>query len=382
MSRRTSYRQMRILQIITTLGVGGAETMLRNVALTLDRQRFEQRVVTLRSLDTIGAQLSAAGIPVMALDIRKQAPFPWRIRRVTRLVREWRPDIIHAWMYHANLVGHWVVGASRPRPTLITSIRGALNAPSSQRLTLRVVRQVDARLSSRAAAVLFNSRTSAQQHQQIGYPADRTIVIPNGFDTQKFAPDPAARTTLRSEIGLGDDLAIGMVARFEPVKGHRLLLEAAARVVRMHPRCRFVLAGRNCDAANRDLAAWLRELQLEGSVILLGQRPDVPALMNAFDIVVCPSLSESFPNAVGEAMSSAVPCVVTDVGDCGFLVGDTGRVARPADAASLAAGIVELAGLDAGARSALGQRARERIRAEFALDAVIARYGQLYAERA
>jgi glycosyltransferase involved in cell wall biosynthesis len=226
--------------------------------------------------------------------------------------------------------------------------------------------------------LLFNSRVSAEQHQAIGYDRPKTTIIPNGFDTARFAPNASARASLRSFLGAGDVPLIGLVARYEPVKGHLLFLRAVAQAIAQGRHCRAVLVGRHCDIENAELMRVIAALGIDGAVTLLGERRDVPELLSAFDIAVCPSLSESFPNAIGEAMACGLPCVVTDVGDCAHLVGETGLVSPSADPAAFAARLVEILDLDPESRSRLGAKARERIETHFSLRAVIGRYGDLY----
>lgn len=369
---------MRILHVITTLSIGGAEVMLRNVVLGLPGT-FEHRVVSLSSHEPIGRQLEEAGVEVLSIGAKNSLRLPALAARARRLVERWRPDVVHCWMYHANVFGRVLLGA-RPggRPIFIASVRGALGAPKAQRRMLRVVRWIDARTSRIADALLFNSRISASQHQAAGYRMDRSIVIPNGFDTALFAPDYAARERARAALGVGNDVVVGMVARFSPVKGHEVLLKAVALLRERSVPLRVVLAGRGCDHANRELRDLILRLGIDSSVVLLGERNDIPYLLNAFDIVACPSLSESFPNAVGEAMACAVPCVVTNVGDCGYLVGDTGRVARSGDPADLAEKLAELVQAGTSGRRLLGERARARILEHFSMSVVLDKFASMY----
>ena len=166
--------------------------------------------------------------------------------------------------------------------------------------------------------------------------------------------------------------------RFHVLKGQRHFIDAAAIVSRRHADAHFVLAGRGCDSANGELAQWIEERGLTGRVHLLGERTDIRAIDSALDVGVCASISESFPNSIGEAMACGTPCVVTDVGDCNVLVGDTGVVVPPADSAALAEGIARLLAEPAEVRRALGGGAMNRVRDEFDMTAVAPRFARLY----
>ena len=353
--------------------------MLRNLVASLDRQRFDTLVVSLTTRSPIGDELSALGIPVEVLGGSGGVLSLRQIVRLAKIAAAWRPDVIHAWMYHSNLAAFALsLSPTLRRPALITSVRGALNAPDQQKLPLRVVRRLDALLSRRADAIVFNSAISAGQHVALGYDGRRVNIIPNGFDTTLYLPSPDARERIRKSWVFDQEPIVGIIGRFDPLKGHRRFLEAAALVTRDRPDCRFVLAGRGCDDSNSVLTGWIAELGLRDRALLLGEQRDVASLDCALDAIVCASLSESFPNSIGEAMCCGVPAIVTDVGDCAALVGDTGIVVPPRDAPAIADGILRVIRLDASARTNLGARARARMVEKYALPLIATRYAALY----
>jgi glycosyltransferase involved in cell wall biosynthesis len=239
--------------------------------------------------------------------------------------------------------------------------------------------RVMAKLSGLPHTVLFNSRTSARQHEQAGYRPRRLRVIPNGFDLELFRPGEHFRESLRAELGLAPDAElVGLVARCHPVKDHASFLEAAARLVAAGSGAHFLLAGQETDG--RQVAARVEELGLGGRVHALGERHDVARLTAALDVATCCSLAESFPNSVGEAMACAVPCVVTDVGDAAWMVGASGLVAPVRAPAALATAWRTLLALTPEARRRLGVQARERVKTEFSMNQVAKQYEDLYRE--
>jgi glycosyltransferase involved in cell wall biosynthesis len=214
----------------------------------------------------------------------------------------------------------------------------------------------------------------------LGYRAEKRVIIPNGFDCQVLCPDETARKAVRTELGVTEDeILIGLVARYHPMKDHAGFLRAAALVALEHPHARFVLAGTGISAQQTELAAALKQNELQGRVILLGERSDIPRLNNAFDIACSASAwGEGFSNSIGEAMACGVPCGVTDVGDSAYIVGDTGLVAPPRDPQALAKAIVRLIGMERTGRQQLGAKARNRIETQFSLPAIVQRYEELY----
>ena len=197
------------------------------------------------------------------------------------------------------------------------------------------------RLSRLPDAVVVNSKAGRRWHEGLGYRPRRWEFVPNGFDTVEFRPDASARTGLRAELGLDSNaILVGLVARYDRMKGHEDFLRAAARLHEEHDKVHFVLAGRGVEAGNTALAAIASALGLDGAVHFLGERADVRRVTAALDIAVSASrFGEGFSKAIGEAMACGVPCVVTDVGDAAVLVGETGRVVPPRQPASPGPGL-------------------------------------------
>ena len=170
---------------------------------------------------------------------------------------------------------------------------------------------------------------------------------------------------------------IGLVARFDPVKGHETFVRAAALLAAVRPQVHFVMLGQGCEESNGSLAQILR-YRGAATCHTLGEREDVAEVTAAFDIATCSSNSEAFPNTVGEAMACGVPCVVTDVGDCAEIVRGTGRVVPAGDAHAMAESWRELIDMDRVKRCLLGKKARRRIADEFSLDRAVTCYETLY----
>jgi glycosyltransferase involved in cell wall biosynthesis len=215
-------------------------------------------------------------------------------------------------------------------------------------------------------------------HERLGYTPATWSVIPNGFDVETFRPRDAARPEIRRELGVESSAPlVGLLARFHPMKDHPTFLQAAAKVASTCPDVRFVAAGRGVDSSPA-LADLVARLGLRDRVFLLPERRDAPRFLASLDVAVSASYSEAFPNVVGEAMASGVPCVVTDVGDARLLVGETGSVVPPRDPLALADELKRLLNLDLASRQSLGLRSRRRIVDEFSLPRAAEKYQQLY----
>jgi glycosyltransferase involved in cell wall biosynthesis len=174
-----------------------------------------------------------------------------------------------------------------------------------------------------------------------------------------------------------------MVARFDPQKNFAGFLAAAAAVRRRRRDVHFVLAGAGVNSKNETLVHLVERNQLGAAISLLGPRSDVPRLMAALDVCVLSSIyGEAFPNVLGEAMASGVPCVTTDVGDSAEIVGETGVVVAPGDDDALATGILRILSLSAEQWSVLGESARTRVKSVFSIDATASCFEREFAEAA
>jgi glycosyltransferase involved in cell wall biosynthesis len=368
---------IRIAHIITTVSTGGAETMLCKLLAATDRGRFSPEVFSLAEVGATGMRITRdLGIPVFSL---KPTPGRTSVSAAVRLLaqlRRSRPHIVQTWMYHANLMGG-IAGRALGKPVIWNIRRGSL--AHLKRRTLWVSRACSAVSSVLPARIVCCSSDSLERHAAVGYARASMTVIPNGFDLLQFRPDPTLRQSLRGELGIGPETPlIGLVARFDPAKDHETFLRSAALIHAECPGARFLLCGKDIDSGNWQLSKWIETLGLMDGCFRLGVRDDVPRILAGLDVLVSSSACEGFPNVLGEAMACGVPCVATDVGDSGMVVGNTGRLAPPGDASALAVGCIDLIDMGAHGRAELGAAARLRIETHFSMAAVAAQYQDLY----
>jgi len=371
-------RNLRVAHVITGLGRGGAEAMLRKLLGALPASSgFDHAVV---SLTTVGAADALdQEIDHTSLGLRRGSPNLLAVPRLRRYLNTWAPDVVQGWMYHGNVAAR--LAAPRGVP-IVFNIRHTLNRLSDEKASLRAVIRLGALLArGPVARVLYCSEAGRRQHEAMGYPPDRSVYIPNGFDCERFQPVPeATRIAIRErELGLPDDaFLIIHIGRHHPVKNHEGLIASFAQLARRHPRAHLLLIGAGVTPDQPSLARSVASHGVEHRVRLLGQRDDVPRLLPACDLMVLASSSEAFPNVLGEAMACGVPCVTTDVGDAAALVGEVGRVVAPGDGAALAAAMAAMMECPVHDMQLLKRAARARVVAEYSLPAVAARYADLY----
>ena len=378
-STRTLNGRVRVMYVISDLSVGGAEMMLYKLLAETDRSRFEPVVVSLLGGGALRARVEALGVKVYTVGVRPKFPTPLDLWRLVRLTRRLRPDLVVGWMYHSSLAVQLAGLFSSTKAALLWSVHYSVSSLAEEkRLTAAVIRAC-ALLSRLPRRIIYVSRDGRAKHGPLGFSTENGCVIPNGVDTETFKPSTEARESVRSELGLPSDaLLVGTVGRFHPMKDHANFLRAAALLSEKHAEAHFVLVGRGVDGENAELRGLIQKLGLEGRTHLLGERHDVPRLTAALDLFSLSSYCESFPNVIGEAMACAVPCVVTDVGDAAWIVGDTGRVVPARDSRSLAREWADVIALGAEGRAALGRAALARACELFPVGAVVRRYETLY----
>lgn len=351
------------LFLVTALGSGGAEMMLTQLLTHLDPKRFAPQVISLIDGGKHEEALRAAGVPVHSLGMVAGKPSLKSLLKLRTLVRQIQPDLLVGWMYHGNLAATLASWIGHRAPVL-WNVRQSLYSLALEKRGSAMVIKLLARLGFNPRSILYNSAVSARQHEAIGYPAAKTMLIPNGFDTTKFMPDDAARASVRAELGLPSDaLLIGRFGRHSAMKDYPTFIEA----MKLLPHAHAIVAGTGTT-----------ELPASPRVHFLGERMDLPRLTAALDIACSSSaFGEGFPNVVAEAMCCGVPCVVTDVGDSAWLLNNAGKVVASGDPAALAAALNAIIAMPLQERAALGLAGRQRILEHFALPAVVRQFESL-----
>jgi glycosyltransferase involved in cell wall biosynthesis len=360
-----------VVHIITALGSGGAERVLYLLASRGTKARDVRQVVISLSNDGVyGAQLRKCGIEVKCLGMRRSRASLGGFLRLVWLLRQLQPDVVMTWLYHADLLGTLaarLAGVHR----IIWNIRCSDMDLSQYPPLTRVIVRLLARLSRLPWGIATNSKEGRRVHEALGYKPARWFYLPNGFDSEQWRPDPVDRAAMRRELGISDaEFVIGIVARVDPQKDHGTFLAAAMLLATKRPKLRFLLVGLGTDKlAISD--------QLRPRTLTLGERRDVPRLMRTLDLLVSSSTSEGFPNVIGEAMATGIPCVATDAGDTAVLLGKEGSIVPPRNPGALADAIGEIIDRSPEERHVLATQARERVCREFTVDNCISRYSGL-----
>jgi glycosyltransferase involved in cell wall biosynthesis len=364
-------RPRRILFVITDLDAGGAEKCCAQLAIGLDRARWEPSVCSLAAPGVLADELSSRGIPVHSLYARGARDFSRSVWRLTRIMRRTRPELVQTFLFHANVVGRLAARCAGV-PRVFSSIRVA---EKRHRYHL-VVENLTCRLSDRIVCVSQAVGRFTRRHSHV--PPQRLLVITNGVDVDAIDGVPGID---RRALGILPDALLALyVGRLDRQKGVDVLLHAFARVRHRLPQLALVVAGAGPE---RDaLVALARELGIDAHAHFLGWRGDVPALCTAADFLVMPSRWEGMPNAVLEAMAAGLPVIATRVEGSSELVqdGDTGKLVASDSVEELADSMIALA-TDRATRERYGRNGRDRVRQAFSLQRMIADYERLYESR-
>jgi len=366
---------MKIIHIITDLDVGGAEMMLYKLLFSLHDDTSNHMVVSLMGKGKIIRKIEVLGVRVETLGLRQGALPGFRdVNKLRKIVKDFNPSVVQGWMYHGNIAATIAVFITRSlnkKIKLFWNIRQTLYEISGEKRQTRLLIILGRWLSFLPQGIIYNSMLSAKQHISMGFVDKNISIIPNGFDLKKFRPDQGRYKKFRKELGISEDVfLIGHISRLHPMKDHATLLKAIGRVTKeinnsneIH-KVLFLLTGHNVtsDLSNNSL------------IRFLGERPDVPQIMSALDILISSSAwGEGFPNVIGEAMASEVPCVVTNVGDSAYIVGKYGKVCPIGDDQCIAKNLLQFIKNDS-QRKKLGKQSRKRIEKYYSIDKIKEEY--------
>lgn len=365
---------MRVLFLSTSMGMGGADSQLLSAARELRARGHELRIVSLTPLGPMGLQARSAGLPTESLEMRRGVPDPRGLWRLARLVRTWRPDVVHSHMIHANLMAR-VLRLVAPVPALVSTIHNTYEGGPLRMAAYRLTNGL-------ADAMTIVSEAAFDRFVTEGIvPRELLRVIPNGVDTERFVGvAPGERATLRESLGLGAEFVWLAVGRFEAAKDYPNLLRAFAGVRRQQPQAVLLLVGRG--SLQAETQALAEELGLGDGVRFLGVRNDVPEVMSAADGYVMSSAWEGMPMVLLEAAAAGLPIVATRVGGNHEVVRDesTGFLVPPGDAQALGLAMLRLSRLPEPERRAMGERGRDHIRSHYGLGRVAEQWENLYRE--
>ena len=338
---------MNILHVIISLTAGGAENSLKRLIEShKDDTNYQHSVLSLTTIGKVGGQLQASGIEVCSLGLKSSLSLPITFIRLIKFIRKANPDIVHTWMYHADLLGGlaaWVM-----RKKVIWSIRNTNISINSGTATTTVhIMNICAYLSSYIPKkIVCVANAALISHSNYGYNKKIMTVIPNGYDVNKInqAAVKIPRDVFRHSLNITQDaIVIGSVGRYNDYKDYPTFIKTAVILLKSSPALQFLLVGRDVDYDNKILTQLIIETGHQNSFILLGERS-----------------------------------VTTDAGDAAMMVGNEALVVDYSQPNLLAKSLQKLLNLTVSQRSKIGKELQQHIKNEYSMIKVKKSYEALY----
>jgi glycosyltransferase involved in cell wall biosynthesis len=360
--------RMRILYVLTSLGIGGAESHTHALALRMVERGHDVRFMVLRRFPE---QLSLT-LPVDCLNLRKSPMSAARgLMQARQYVHAFRPDVVHSHGFHGNLFAR-ALRCIAPAPVLIATVHNTYEGGRARMFAYRLTDRLSTRTTTVSDAVgrRFVQLEAISPH--------RCVVLRNAIEPAEFTPTAQRRASTRSGMNAKDNFIWLAAGRIALAKDYPNLLEAFARAHKLHSQTQLWIAGEDRENYLPALQALARRLGIENAVRWLGLRRDLPALLDAADAFVLSSAWEGMPLVIAEAMAMARPVVATSVGGVQELVGNAGTLVPPNNAEALAEAMIALMRSPASVREAIGAAARTRIEEHFNMKNRAAEWERFY----
>ena len=371
---------MKIFHIIIGLNTGGAELMLKRLIEShQSNSSYHHSVVSLTTKGKVGVLLQEMGVEVHALGAHTALDIPRVFWQLVRLIRSERPYIVQTWLYHADLIGGLAAKLAGVR-CILWGVRTTELRKGSY--VMIIIRKVLARLSYWIPnMIVVVAERAKQKHINLSYDASKMLVIPNGFNVQTFDVAPELVADFKQFASIkDDDFVIGCVGRLSQEKGQDIFIKSAGLILARFPEFKFLMVGRGLESTSQEMVSLIKKNARLKNFILLGERSDVSVCLRAMNVFCLPSRSEGFPDVLGEAMLSGIPCVSTDAGDASVLGGDDVPIARVDDHKDLAKKLIGIIEKSQQEREKIGQRLSQRIINVYSMEKIASRYQVLYEE--
>jgi glycosyltransferase involved in cell wall biosynthesis len=362
---------MRIVYVLTSLGMGGAERQVLAIASRMSERGHSVALMVLRpklkqewptALDVVHLEMRRNFFSVIA-----------GLARGRRFLKSFKPDVAHSHSFHANFVAR-LLKVLVPAPAVLSTIHNVTEGGRGRLLAYRLTDW----LSRLTTAV---SSAAAERFVRLkAVPKHKCVVLTNGIDSAEFCSNAERRAKTRIEMGVGEEFVWLTAGRIVPAKDFPNLLRAFGLVRATGNETRLWIAGEAVDAQLNPVKAFIfgGAKGFMDQVRWLGLRRDMPALLDAADGFALASAWEGMPLVVGEAMAMGKPVVATDVGGVRELVGDAGVIVPAGNSDALAEAMLGLMGRSAEERQQLGSAARCRIATQFSIETRVVEWDALY----
>ncbi len=368
---------MKILHIITSFGEGGAQAILSNYC-KLGKEKHQLFLISLSSDDVYSKKFKSLGINTFILPLSLNFKSFINLLKLFFIILKFNPDIIQSWLYHADLIAS-LYGFFLNKK-VIWSIHNSDLPSSSLSISLKIIIKLNAFLSYFSPEIIICCANSAKNyHNRLKYCKRKLKVIFNGYPFDYFKPSENTRQIIRKKLDIGnDEIFFGMIARYHPVKGHKIFLNAISKALSKNSKIKVIMIGSNVDENNKELSDLIKKLELSKIIKLNGSVSNIACYLQALDFCVLPSYSEGFPNVIVESMACGVPTIASDVGDVRTIIDGNGWLVEPGNIKSLSEAIEECSFIPIDERTKIGLKCYETVNDRFSLRKMYLEYEKIY----
>ncbi|TPH18950.1 glycosyltransferase [Litorilituus lipolyticus] len=378
----------KLVHIITDLnGFGGTEATLYRYIKSSHLPCENHTVIVLKTAgdgDTIGAQIRRLGVNL--IECNQQGGFfsIGLFQKIKKVMSSHQSSNLCCWLYHPCLLS-FLLKPFLAKGTKITwHIRSLPFASLRSKPQRFIIQKILALVSRTPDAIVSNSFAARDAHQEIGFSLKNWQVIPNGLSTEQYSPENLSRQIIREELAIDEDATVLIcVGRYVPEKGYASLFKALRILysrlnAEQQSELIFVACGNNVTLENAEILKQFDNCFTANHVRLLGKRADIPKLLNIADISILSSISESFPNALIEAMATELACIATDVGDVKQVMDKQNWVVDKNDSTAMADKLEVMLSMPTKEREALGKQNRLRVVKRYSIDSMVESFDHVH----
>lgn len=355
---------MKLFLSIRSLNIGGAERQFIELVKHIDKSKFDVTVCTMYGGVQEDVVKEIPNIKYYNLQKNGRYDFYRFYKNYSKLLNEVNPDVIYSFLGEMNLFSLW---CKPMHSRIIWGFRASNMDLKKYGVVPQIVFWLQKKFSSRVDKIIANSKSSIEFHKRQGFDMSCSTVVANGIDTHRFQKYEKQRAVFREKYNLSkDDIAIGIVARIDYMKGYTVFSKAAKKLLENYENIYFFSVGSGDARIKKECEIIMQD---SDRFFWLGSKNSVEDYYSGFDVCVSSSLyGEGFSNSIAEAMSCECPCVVTDVGDSAFIVGDYGVVVNAGSVEELYNGIAKIITRDL---QALGRESRKKIQNDFSVSKMV-----------
>lgn len=368
---------MKIVHLITSLNIGGAERMLERLL----KEGVDTRntlIISLSEKGEISKNLEDLGYRVFKIKLKKNFFSVLKgVFVLRRFFLTFRPDIIQTWLYHSNILGS--IAASFLKIPVVWNLRGTSIPQGFFSITNLIVGLSSFLSYSMPNKIICCGESVKKAHKKLGFSKSKMVVLPNGYDFKNFKRNKQARCNIRKSYDISEsNILIGSVGRFDLLKDHKNFIQACSLIRKRNKNIKFMIIGRDINIKNDALMSILIRHNMETDIILVDEQKDLNSFYSAMDIFCLHSFSEGFPNVLVEAMANSLPCVSTNAGEAGIILNDPEFTVRVNNPTELSEKLLCMIELSTDKRKQLGLNNSNKVKKKYDIRKIKRIYFDLY----